>query len=332
MAVVKAKPAKIVAFYLGLLERELVTPMVVTRANSDDFKGALNDTVTLKIGGLRAIARDYEFRTRTAPIQMDDIQGGDSIAIKLDTHVYSATGLTDEQMLLDDIGYATDVVAPQVAAVVADFEAKVVAGLRGTVAKHSITITDTTDPHLAALEAKRLMDSEKTAPRSGRVYLIGTDIAAAWLASDRLSRYDSTGQEGTPALRDAIIGTLAGSPVVESNALDPDEGYYLHKTALVLGNLAPLVPQGVTAGKTGISKNGFAVRWIADYDPLYLRDRSIVSSFIGVNDVRDERDPATGLIRAADWDWDGAGAGVDVGPRNVRVVKFNFTGTGSVLV
>lgn len=331
MAVIKAKPEKIVAFYLGLLERELVTPLVVTRANSDDFKGAQNDTVTLKVSGLRAVARDYEFRTRTAPIVLDDIQGGESITVKLDTHVYSATGLTDEQMTLDDIGYATEVVAPQVAAVVEDFEAKVVAGLRAAVVKHEIDITADTDPHLAALEAKRLMDSEKVAPRSGRVYLIGSDVAAAWLASDRLSKYESTGQEGTPALRDAIIGQLSGSPVVESNALDPDEAYYLHKTGLVLGNVAPVVPQGVTAGRTGISKNGFAVRWIADYDPMYLRDRSIVSSFLGVNDVRDERDPATGDIQPDTFDWDGAGAGTGTGPRNVRIIKFNFTGGGSVL-
>lgn len=331
MAVIKAKPAKIVAFYLGLLERELVTPMVVTRANSDDFKGAEGDTVTLRIGGLRAVARDYEFRTRTAPIQMDDIAGGEGIDITLDTHVYSATGLTDEQMLLDDIGYAQDVVAPQVAAVVGSFEAKVVAGLRAALAKNTVTFTGASDPHLVAVESKRLMDADKVAPRGGRTYLVGSDIAASWLASDRLARYDSTGQAGTPALRDAIIGTLSGSPVVESNALDPGEGYYLHKTALVLGNLAPLVPQGATAGRTGISKNGFAVRWIADYDPLYLRDRSIVSSFLGVNDVRDERDEF-GIIRPDTWDWDGAGVGTDVGPRNVRLVKFSFSGGGSVLV
>lgn len=330
MAVIKAKPEKIVAFFLGLLERELVTPMVVTRANSDDFKGAQNDTVTLKIGGLKAKSRDYEFRTRTAPIVLDDIQGGDSITIKLDTHVYSATGLTDEQMTLDDIGYATDVVAPQVQAVVEDFEAKVVAGLRGALVKNTIAITADTDPHLAALEAMRLMNADKVAPRGGRTYLIGSDVAAAWLASDRLSKYDSTGQAGTPALREAIIGSLSGSPVVVSNALDPDEAYYLHKSGLVLGNVAPVVPNGVTAGRTGISKNGFAVRWIADYDPMYLRDRSIVSSFLGVNDVRDERD-ADGNVQPDDFDWDGAGAGTDVGPRNVRIVKFAFTGGGSVL-
>lgn len=331
MAVIKAKPAKVVQFFLGMLERELITPFVVTRVAQDFFTGAQNDTVTLRIAGLRAVARDYEFRTRTAPIVLDDIAGDDGITVKLDTHSYSATSLTDEQMTLDEIDFATEVLQPQVEAVVGRFETKVIAGLRGAAVKHTISFADAADPHLIAIEARRLMSGEKVAPASGRTYLIGTDIAAHWLATDRLARYDSTGQEGSPALREAIIGRLAGSPVVVHEGLDPNEGFYLHKSGLVLGNVAPVVPQGVTAGKTGISKNGFAVRWIQDYDPNYLRDRSVVSSFLGVNDVRDERDPATGIVRPATYDPDGAGAGPITGPRNVRVVKLNFTGTPTVL-
>ena len=331
MAVIKAKPQKVVAFFLGMLERELITPFVVTRVAQDFFKGAQNDTVTLRVSGLRAVARDYEFRTRTAPIVLDDIAGEDSIDVKLDTHSYSATALTDEQMTLDEINFATEVLGPQVEAVVGRFESKVVTGLRNAAVKHTVTFGDAVDPHLVAVEARRLMSSEKVAPMNGRAFLIGSDIAANFLASDRLSRYDSTGQEGSPALREAIIGRLAGAPVIVHDGLDPDEGYYLHKSGLVLGNVAPVVPQGVTAGRTGISKNGFAVRWIQDYDPNYLRDRSVVSSFLGVNDVQDERDPATGDIRPDNYDPDGAGAGAATGPRNVRIVKLDFTGTGSVL-
>jgi hypothetical protein len=331
VAVIKAKPQKVVAFFLGMLERELIAPFVVTRVGQDFFKGAQNDTVTLRVSGLRAVARDYEFRTRTAPIVLDDIAGEDSIDVKLDTHVYSATALTDEQMTLDEINFATEVLGPQVEAVTGRLEAKVVAGLRGAQIKHTVTFGDGADPHLVALEARRLMSSEKVAPYAGRTFLVGSDIAANFLASDRLSRYDSTGQEGSPALRESIIGRLAGAPVVVHEGLDPDEGYYLHKSGLVLGNVAPVVPQGATAGRTGISKNGFAVRWIQDYDPNYLRDRSVVSSFAGVNDVQDERDLTDGTIRPDDYDPDGAGAGAATGPRNVRIVKLDFTGTGSVL-
>ena len=49
MAVIKAKPQKVVEFFLGLLERALVTPFVVTRVGQDFFKGAQNDTVSLRL-------------------------------------------------------------------------------------------------------------------------------------------------------------------------------------------------------------------------------------------------------------------------------------------
>lgn len=338
MAVLKAKPKKIVDFFLPMLERELIAPFVTTRVGGDAFKGARGDTVNLRIKGLKATARDYEFRTRNAPIVMDDISGGASMPIKLNKHVYSATALTDEHLTLDDIEFAREVLQPQVEAVVGDFEAKIVAQLRALAFKHELSFNaQSDDPHLVALESKRLMDGEKVAPRSGRVYLVGSDLAAAWLASDRLTRYDSTGQSGTPALREAIIGRLSGAPVVEHSGLNPEEGYYLHQTAVVTGNVAPVVPQGVTAGRTGISKNGFAVRWIQDYDPNFLRDRSVVSSFLGTNDVRDERNAdGSWIYEEGDLDDDelvaaGSPTVNPVGTRkNVRAVKLTASGTGAV--
>jgi hypothetical protein len=338
MAVIKAKPRKNVEFFLALLQRELVTPYVVTVVGGDAFKGAKGDTVNLRIPGLKAKARDYEWRTRTAPIVLDDIEGVASIPIKLNKHVYSATGLTDEHMTMDEIQFAAEVLAPQVAAVTDDFEAKVVAGLRAANVKHTLPIDldDAQDPHLTAVEANRLMDSDKVAPSAGRTFLVGSDVAAAWIASDRLSKYDSTGETGTPALRRHVIGLLGGHPVVVHNGLNANEGYLLHKTGLIMGNIAPVVPQGATAGATGISRNGFSVRWIQDYDPNYLRDRSVVSSFLGVNDFRDERNAdGTWIYEESDLEEDEVPTGVtpvaDGTRKNVRIVKFAVTGNGSVL-
>lgn len=343
MAVLKVKAKKVVDFFLPMLERELIAPFVVTRIPGDNFKGAKGDTVNLRIPGLKAKARDYDFRGRTAPIVLDDISGLASIPVKLNKHVYSATGLEDEHMTLDDVDFAAEVLSPQVAAVTDDFESKVVAGLRAAQFKDTLSFSlDSADPHLVGIESKRLMDSRKVAPQGGRFFFVGTDIAASWLASDRLSRYDSTGEVGSPALRDAIIGRLAGAPVVVHPELGAAEGYYLHKSGLVMGNVAPVVPQGVTQGRTGLSRNGFAVRWIQDYDPNYLRDRSVVSSFVGVNDFRDERNAdGSWIYEQGDLDDDEfATLGIDpatlpaagTARKNVRILKFNATGTGSVLV
>jgi hypothetical protein len=326
MAVIKPKPEKVVDWFLALLQRELIIPNLVTRVGDQFFVGAKDDTVTMRIPGLVAVGRDYDFRARTEDIEFDDIEGGEGVTLRLDTHSYSATELTDEHMTLDEVDFAQEVLAPQVAAVVNRFEAKTLAGFRGANVKHSITFDGADDPHLVALEAKRRMDSEKTAPAGGRIYLVGSDIAAQWLASDRLSRADSIGTDGAnDAVRDATIGRLAGSPVVESSSLNPGEGYYFHKTGIVLGSVAPRIPRGAVQGAR-LAKNGFAVRWIQDYYANRLVDRSIVSSFLGVNDVRDERNPDGTLLTEADAvpDPDGAGPGTAtpaVVRRNVRIVK-----------
>lgn len=296
MAVIKAKPEKLIQLALAIVERKVVSPYLSTRLPDGAFTGAKNDTVTMRIGELKAKARDYEFRTRTAPIVMDDIEGEGGIAFKLDKHVYSATALTLEHLTLDEINFVKEVLGPQATAVADDLEAKTLAKFATIPWKRTMALTADTDPHLAAIEARRLLDADKVAPRAGRAYLIGSNVEAAWLASDRLSKYDSTGQEGTPALRDAIIGRLAGAPVISLMELDPNFIWYGHPSALAVANVAPVVPQGAKAGKQGVSKKGFAGTWIQDYDGNYAQDRSMFHAFAGFTDIRDERDASGALL------------------------------------
>jgi hypothetical protein len=347
VAVKKVKAKKQINYFLPMVERQLILPYVMTVLGGDTFKGAKGDTVNVKVtDGSIATARDYDFRGRTGPIVLDDIyQTGGNLPIKLTTHVVSATGLEDEHFTLDDIDFAREVLAPQVEAVVNRVEAKALSGFRNLHIHDdlNIDIDAGDDPHLVATEAKRRLDAKKVAPYSGRVFLIGTDVAAAWVASDRLSQYNSTGQEGTPALREAIIGRLSGSPVVVHNGLDPNEAYYMHSSGLVLGNAVPEVPRGAVTGNTGVGKRGIGARWIQDYDANYLRDRSIVSTFLGVNEIRDERTAAGDwMIEEGEFDDEDLAVmrnrdnsevtPVPVGTRmNVRMVKLNVTGTGDVL-
>jgi hypothetical protein len=317
VAVIKAKPEKIIDFFLGMVGRELLGPDLITRVSDDFFKGAQNDTVSMRVGNLRAVARDYDFRTRTAPIVLDDIEGGDTIPITLDRHVYSATGLTDEQLTLDNIEFATDVLTPQVEAVVGNYEDKVVAAFRAAQVADTVSTVLETDPHLVAVEARRLMNAHKVAPFGGRIFLVGSDVEAAWLTSDRLANADNIG-DVSAAVREATIGRLAGAPVVVHPELDPGEAYYFHKSSFVMGSVAPVAPRGAVVS-AATSRNGYSARWLMDYDPNFLRDRSVVSSFIGINEILDERD-ANGDIVAS--------------PDNVRIVKINFTNAatgGSVL-
>jgi hypothetical protein len=300
--------------------------MLITRYAGENFKGALGDTITVRTNDRKiATARQYTWRTRPQPIQLDDISGyEDGLAIKLDTHLYSATGLTDEHMNLDDIEFATDVLQPQAQAVGEELNARALAAFRAAHWKRSFGVEAGTDPHLVAVEARRRLDADKTAPAGGRVFMIGSDIAADWLVSDRLSKYDWNGEVGTPAVRNATIGQLAGTPVLVNNELEPDEAYYFQKGTMVVANMAPAVPQGAVAGRTGVNAAGFAARWIQDYDAAYLTDRSIVSTFSGVSEIRDERKGGDGADKLDLLEDESA-------RHNVRGLKITYTGTGSVL-
>ena len=331
MAVIKAKQEKIVPFFLELLQRQQFLSMLVMRYGGDNFRGALGDTITVRTNDrLQATAREYTWRTRPQPIVLDDITGfEDGLAIKLDTHLYSATGLTDEHMTLDEIDFAREVLAPQAAAVGDELNARVLAAFRAASWKRSFEVAAGTDPHRVAVEAHRQLNADKVAPNSGRYFLIGSDVAADWLVSDRLSKYEWNGEVGTPAVRNATIGALSNTPVLVNNELEPDEAYLLHRQSLLVANVAPAVPQGAVAGRTGVNAEGFAARWIQDYDAAYLTDRSIVSTFAGINEIRDERKGGDGNDK---FDLKVEDPGDPATRRkNVRGLKINYTGLGSVL-
>ena len=105
------------------------------------------------------------------------------------------------------------------------------------------------------------------------------------LQRNHLSLVDQSGSDS--ALRDGTLGRIAGFTVVTSNAIEPDEGFAGHATAVAFGNVAPVVPDGAVAGASE-SYAGLAMRWIRDYDPNYLRDRSVVSAFAGATSVEED--------------------------------------------
>jgi hypothetical protein len=122
-------------------------------------------------------------------------------------------------------------------------------------------------------------------PMAGRVLLLGANLEEDFLNSDHLTLVDQSGSDS--ALRDGTLGRILGFTVVTSNAIDPDIGYAFHSTAIAFGNVAPTVPDGATFGASE-STDGLAMRWIRDYDPNYLRDRSVVSSFAGAASVEED--------------------------------------------
>jgi hypothetical protein len=316
------KPTVIANMVLGLLERELVLPRLVTRLGIEDFRGAYNDTVNVRIPAYTT-AREQTWRSGSA-ITLDELTES-SFAVTLNKHPYSAVAIQDEELTLDITNFAAQVLNPQIRAVAEKLESYVYSAMTGA-DLHWPTITpsagdspggggttaeydnDAKDILVALVEARRRLNV-KNVPVAGRVIVVGADIEAILLNGSQLLDASAAGSDG--ALRDAQIGRLYGMPIFTSNALPTDEAWVFHPSAFVLANVAPTVPEGVTMGSSQ-SFEGLAMRWIRDYDPNYLRDRSVVSAFAGYASVEEDPDPT-------------ASVGDQV--ENVRAIKINLSGS-----
>ena len=297
------KPETISRTALGLLRRELILPRLVTRLGIEDFRGAKDDTVNVRVPA-RLTARDYEWRTRTNPIVLDDISET-SVPVVLTEHPYSAVAVTDEELTLDITDFATQVLNPQVLAVAEALEAVLGTVIEGATYAAEVDYAESEDGvgspfYRALVDARKALNDAKV-PASERFVLLGSSVEAAALKEDAI-RVETGSSD---ALREAIIGRVAGFTVIGNvQSLSADFAVAVHRSAFAFANVAPEVPSGVAMGQSTVF-DGLALRWIRDYDPNYLRDRSVVSSFAGAASVED-----------------GESGG---NPANVRAVKIAFT-------
>jgi len=312
VAHVFVKAEKIVDQGLGMLQRELVLPRLVSRLAASDFVGSKNDTVNVKVPSILS-AREYTFRNnRNSPITYDDLEEL-SIPVTLDKHVYSGVKITDEQLTLDIASWGEQVARPQIRAVAEKLESYIASAMSAanyaeTVQYDGVETGEGVSSIYETLVEARSVLNKANVPAGGRVALLGANVEAAALLSPNLVNVDQSGTDS--ALREATIGRLAGFTVIGNcNSIDPDFAVAFHPTAFAFANMAPEVPSGATAGATSAFE-GLAMRWIRDYDPDHLQDRSVYSSFAGATSVEDGRAEDGSLT-----------------DENVRAVEIEFTGS-----
>jgi hypothetical protein len=99
------KPEKIAATAAVLLEQQLIVPGTFRREGIDQFKGAADDTINIKVEGVLPF-RTYGWRNdRSTEIQFDTYAER-KIAITFGGDIYSGVKLTDEQNEFDLPGWA----------------------------------------------------------------------------------------------------------------------------------------------------------------------------------------------------------------------------------
>lgn len=316
------KGTKFAGNALALLQREIKLPaLFVHKYSLPDFTGAEGDVINVRRPPILR-ARRKQWRGNDA-IVVDAIVKS-KIQVKLDTHPYSAVHLSSEEAALDEVSYTRDVQAPQVRAILEDYEETVVAALQAAnyvlgVVYNPAATDETGDPRKVAVEARKLFQT-KNVPTSGRYWLVGANVSAAIAKHDKLQDVDTAGIP--EALRDGVVGRLGGFTIIEVPALGEDESYFVHETAIAPAAVAPVVPQGAAKGGGVAAGQGLAVTQVWDYDGDHLKDRSVVHAFTGATAIVDPELDGSGNLA-----YDDAG---EVRMEFVRAIKVTFgAGTGA---
>ncbi|MEU3265111.1 hypothetical protein [Streptomyces bacillaris] len=268
---------------VGMLEQELIIPNLFQKQGVDQFKGAENDTISMKVEGILPF-HDYAWRNdRSNPIVFDEYAER-TIAVTFGGNVYSAVKLTDEQNDFD-IDNWSKLLRPQSKAVARGLQRRAVNLLTGQT--YNATIGNAQQNLRGALiEARRVLNAFH-APKEGRYLLVGTEFESALLNDDKLNLAQNVGDsEAETALRTASIGDRFGFRIVVDQTIPADTAYAFASSAFIFLSGAPSVPQSVPYGATTSFEN-IALRWVRDYDPLYMQDRSVVNTYAGFRSVTD---------------------------------------------
>jgi hypothetical protein len=273
------KSQKVVNTMLGLLEREITLPQLVWRDAGGSFVGTANDTISIRVPAY------INARTRVLrggrPITMDSV-AETKVDVTLDTDVYKAIEITDEELTLDIVSFGDQILMPAVRSVARGVEDHLADTMIDATYETTVDLTES-DPYLGIVDA-RIALNDAFVPASNRFLVVGSNVEAALLKSDRLSNYINAGDN--TALRAAVIGSIAGFLVMPNPKIDPDTAIAAHQTAFVLSMQAPIVPAGVTWGSSA-SYAGLAMRVIRDYDFLNVQDRLLADVFVGSESIKD---------------------------------------------
>lgn len=279
------KPDLIVNSALGMLQDSLVLPNFVSvNPFATDFSGLLNDTITVRIE-LPTTADEFALRAQDASRTLNThFLSETTIQVTLDTNVYNAVPITDEEWTLDIENFALKVLARQVRAVRDRIEFKL-SHLIQTADYATVNQAATDGIYDAMVKAGAALNRERV-PKPGRVMIVGSSVYENLLLDDRFTRYDSAGAPAQTALQDAIVSRVAGTTIVQVDTIPNGAAYLFHPTAFIMVSRAPKQPISTVRGADA-GQDGIAMRWLSTYSQNDWADLSVLNTYCGFSTVED---------------------------------------------
>ncbi len=279
----------------ALGENLIVSNLVTRRTDFAPFFGAEGDTVSQRVEGTLPV-RLYGVRNdRSKPIVTDTYKET-VVNVTIDAErPYSATRLTDEQRMWDfNDGWAR-LINAQTKTLGNYLEHSVLNQILGAPVERVIKIDDGATAVKAAIainqdvyfnaviDATTSLDRMRVPGGEQMIALCGYEFANRIVKSNRLIAYTGA---GAGALASAELGTIANVRFVMDRSVPAMDAILFSKSAFISYNACAPVPESVKQGST-INKDGYALRWLQDYESSFLSDRSVFDTFHGSAYTRD---------------------------------------------
>lgn len=287
------KKQKIADAYVGVLQDNLLIPNLFRKHSVEEFKGALDDTVNVKVPGILPF-HDYAWRSgksdapgatpgTRASLVWDNYKER-TIGVTFGGNVYQGVKVTDEQADFD-LNKWSDLINHQTTAIARGLGRRAVDEL--VTADYEITIGGAAANLRGALiEARRVMNALKV-PTQNRYMVVGSDFEALLLDNDKLSLAQNVGDNrAASVVTEASLGRLFGFTFIVDQTVPSDAAYAFDGSAFIFLNAAPSVPSSIKDGSTA-TYDGVSLRWIKDYDTEHFQDRSVVNTYAGFQTVTD---------------------------------------------
>lgn len=265
---------------LMVLRNNAVMANLVHRDYSDDFAGAVGDTITIRKPAT-FVANEYN-----GSIEVQDANET-GVPVTMDKHLDVSFGVTAKQMALDIKDFSAQLLVPAMQAF-ADKIDKYLIGLEsGATNRVAHASGDITSKDLVA--ARKFL-TENAAPLADRRFVVGATAEADLLNSELFVSADKVGDDGT-ALREASLGRKYGMDCYVDQNIAKTGNYTpsiaFHKNALALVTRSLPLPQG--AAKAAIvNYDGFGLRVVYGYDMDKKTDTVSIDMLCGVKLLDDK--------------------------------------------
>jgi len=263
-------------------------PRTVRQDFSTEFVAGRGQTVNVRGPITAGKAKVYtpENRANRDAIQFNDVSEP-WFPVKLDNQVYNAVRLPDNFATFSLTDITRQVFKPQAESVVDELTSPLVAQMSAIATDAAIpAILPNGENFLDVLIATRKVLNDRKVPQADRFFAVGSGAEAAALRLKQLQKVNEAGNESV--LTEATLGRLMGFTIVADSALAEDFGVGYHRDAFAHVTRPSRQPEGAAKSAT-VAQDGFALRWIQQYNPLQLEDQSVVDTFYGASTLDAKR-------------------------------------------